>query len=506
MDMQIKILNGEYWYGLCVNEGTKLPFGESSAFSWHATKNYSGNQEAPLMISSKGRFVWSEKPYDVDVSNGEITITNADDDIALYDGFSTLKGAFLEASRRFFPANGVIPKEDFFVKPQYNTWAELIYDQTQEGILRYAHGIIDNGLPPGIIMIDDGWMRFYGSREFNLEAIPNAKAMIRELHDMGFSVMLWMCPFISPDTTVYREADSKGYLVHNADGSTALRHWWNGFSCVVDMSNPEASEWFCGMLDYLMEEYGVDGFKFDAGDVYYYRDDDMSFGGVSAHDQCGLWAKLGLRYPLNEYRASYKCAGLPLVQRLCDKAHRWDAVAKLLPDILTQGILGFAYGCPDMIGGGSFTDFLPGAPSLKPELFARYAQCAALMPMMQYSAAPWRVLPKEYADICIDAGRIHMKYSDYIISLAHHAAEANEPILRYMEYEFPNSGFETVTDQFMVGECILVAPVIKEGAVTREVKLPTGTWKYVDGTEYSGGRNVTVDAPIDILPYFERVI
>ena len=254
-----------------------------------------------------------------------------------------------------------------------------------------------------------------------------------------------------------------------------------------------------------MTEYGVDGFKFDAGDVQYYRNDDINYGGVTAHEQCELWAKLGLEYPLNEYRACYKCAGLPLVQRLCDKAHQWGAVAKLLPDILTQGILGFPYGCPDMIGGGSFTDFLPGAPSLKPELFARYAQCAALMPMMQYSAAPWRVLPKEYADICVEAGKIHLNYADYILELARNASVTNEPILRYMEYEFPGEGMETVTDQFMVGSKLLAAPVIEEGAVTRDVRLPEGQWKYVDGVIYDGGRTVTVDAPVTVLPYFERV-
>ncbi len=502
---KIQIQPNEYWYGLCVNEGTKFPLSDTSVFSWPATTRFSGNQEAPLLVSNKGRFLWSERPYDVDVADGVITVSNESGDFALYEGYSTLKGAFCEAARRFFPANGVIPPEDFFIKPQYNTWAELIYDQTQEGILRYAHGIIDNGLPPGIMMIDDGWMRFYGSREFNLEAIPDARAMIRELHDLGFSVMLWMCPFISPDTTVYREADSKGYLVHNADGSTALRRWWNGFSCVVDMSNPDAARWFRDMLDYLMTEYGVDGFKFDAGDVQYYRNDDVNYGGVTAHEQCELWAKLGLEYPLNEYRACYKCAGLPLVQRLCDKAHQWSAVAKLLPDILTQGILGFPYGCPDMIGGGSFTDFLPGAPSLKPELFARYAQCAALMPMMQYSAAPWRVLPNEYADICVDAGKIHLKYADYILELARNASVTNEPILRYMEYEFPGEGMEAVTDQFMVGTKLLVAPVIQEGAVTRDVRLPKGQWKYVDGVVYDGGKTVTVDAPVTVLPYFERV-
>jgi len=64
---------------------------------------------------------------------------------------------------------------------------------------------------------------------------------------------------------------------------------------------------------------------------------------------------------------------------------------------------------------------------------------------------------------------------------------------------------ETVTDQFMVGPKLLAAPVIEEGAVTRDVRLPEGQWKYVDGTVYDGGRTVTVDAPVTVLPYFEKV-
>ncbi len=505
MERIIKLLDGEYWYGLCVDRGTDMPIGKTSVFSWHATKNSTTNQEAPLMLSSKGRFVWSEKPYDVDAADGELRISNAAEDFALYEGHTDLKGAFSAAAKRFFPASGELPSEDFFVKPQYNTWTELIYDQTQERILQYAHGIVDNGLPAGIMMIDDGWMRFYGSREFNIDTIPDAKAMVRELHDMGFSVMLWICPFISPDSTVFRYADQKDYLVRNADGSPAIREWWNGYSAVVDMSNPAAKEWFCDFLDYFMKEYDVDGFKFDAGDVTFYRDDDLTYGKVTAHEQCELWAKLGLRYRMNEYRACYKCGGLPLVQRLCDKSHNWKALKKVVADILAQGILGFTYGCPDMIGGGSFADFLPGAPSLKQDLFVRYAQCAALMPMMQYSAAPWRVLSPENAALCIEAGKTHMKYADYIIALARRAAETNEPILRYMEYEFPGEGFETVIDQFMVGDRLLVAPVITEATYAREVKLPAGKWKFVDGTVYEGGKTVTVDAPLDLLPYFERV-
>ncbi len=503
MEKTVPFLENEYWYGVAVGHGTRFPLNAASSYTYCPTREYTGNQESPLMLSSKGRYIWSDSPYDIEVKDGRIHLTNGADDLALHEGFHTLRGVFLDAARNHFPANGTIPPENFFIKPQYNTWAELIYDQCQEKILGYAHGILDNNLPAGILMIDDGWMRYYGSREFNLARFPDPAGMVRTLHEMGFEVMLWMCPFISPDSAEFRELSAKNMLVRNANGSVAIRNWWNGFSAILDLSNPQTAAWLDELLGSLMA-MGVDGFKFDAGDVYYYRDDDMTYGGVTAHEQCELWAKLGLKYRYNEYRATYRCAGLPLVERLCDKSHQWSAVARLIPDALAQGILGYPYGCPDMIGGGSFTDFLPGAPSLKPELFARYAQVAALMPMMQYSAAPWRVLDEDHAEICRAAGRLHLQYSDKIIALARHAAETNEPILRYMEYEFPGEGFEAVTDQFMIGSDLLCAPVVEEGAETRLVRLPKGTWRYVDGTVYSGGGTVEVPAPITVLPYFEK--
>ena len=58
-----------------------------------------------------------------------------------------------------------------------------------------------------------------------------------------------------------------------------------------------------------------------------------------------------------------------------------------------------SYTCPDMIGGGEYLNFLENSSNLDEELFVRYAQCAALMPMMQFSAAPWRVLSKENFEI-----------------------------------------------------------------------------------------------------------
>jgi alpha-glucosidase (family GH31 glycosyl hydrolase) len=258
----------------------------------------------------------------------------------------------------------------------------------------------------------------------------------------------------------------------------------------------------------LCDKYGIDGFKFDAGDARFYENDKISLGMADPNVFSELWAKFGLNYKYNEYRACVGCQGYPLVQRLADKFHSWDenGMASLVPNTLTQGIMGYAYTCPDMIGGGEYS-FFEGEgleQRLDQELVVRYAQCAALMPMMQFSVAPWRVLSEENAILCLRAARLHTQYAYYILTLAENAGKTGEPIARYMEYEFPNEGFEKVTDQFMLGDKILVAPVLQKGRTTREVKLPQGRWAYLGEKMYDGGQTVTVDAPISVLPYFER--
>ena len=76
--------------------------------------------------------------------------------------------------------------------------------------------------------------------------------------------------------------------------------------------------------------------------------------------------------------------------------------------------------------------------------------------------------------------------------------------MRHMAYSFPESGFEKINDQFMLGDNLLVAPVTKKGVKERMVILPEGEWKYVpSGIIYSGGTH-TVPAGIETLPCFEK--
>lgn len=86
--------------------------------------------------------------------------------------------------------------------------------------------------------------------------------------------------------------------------------------------------------------------------------------------------------------------GQPLVQRVSDENHSWgsDRLACLIPNGLVQGLIGYAFNCPDMVGGGQYENLIQSDFQVDGELFVRYAQCSALFPMIQFSTAPWKVL------------------------------------------------------------------------------------------------------------------
>ena len=415
----------------------------------------------------------------------------------------SLREAFLFASRTYFPPSGRVPNELLFLSPQYNTWIELMYDQNQSDILKYARGIRGNGFPAGVLMVDDNWQQNYGQWDFRKNKFPDPKAMIASLHADGFKVMLWMCPFVNTNTEAYPELASRHLLLKDKSGAPALIKWWNGESALLDFTNPEAAAWFCRRLDYLQSAYQVDGFKFDGGDSSFYKG-AIAAKPASPNTHSELYGRIGLQYPLNEYRAMWKMGGQPLVERLRDKDHSWADLRKLIPNMLLAGLMGYPFSCPDMIGGGEYTSFQAGS-IIDQELVVRSAQCHALMPMMQFSVAPWRVLDKSHLAAVLKAVKIREKHKPYILSLARQSALTGEPMVRSMEYVFPHQGYERVNDQFFLGDQILVAPALKKGARQREVALPAGAWKGHDGKRYAGPAKVVLPVANDELCYLEKV-
>ena len=514
--LELKILEGEYWWAGLSSKGYEMPYDASTEVSYDLWGDNKGNQAQPLLLSNKGRFVWSEEPIKFVFKKGFITVTTREGTIDSRKKGSNLAEVFDYVSNKYFPSNGLIPDKLLFTHPQYNTWIELMYDQNEDDILAYAEAIIENGYPPGVLMIDDNWQEDYGTWKFSPRRFNDPKGLIDRLHNMGFKVMMWMCPFVSADSADFRQLAQDGLLIldpqkqqnilwANTKNKAAIIRWWNGASACLDLSNPKAQEWFKDQLDYLVEEYGVDGFKFDAGDARFYINNVVSWKrNITPNDHTQFFAEFGLNYPLNEYRASWKMAGLPLAQRLRDKGHEWEDLAKLIPAQMSQSVMGYAYTCPDMIGGGEYRSFLSNS-SLDEELIVRSAQVHALMPMMQFSVAPWRILSKENNQICLNMANLHVELGEQFLHFAESAAKSGEPIVKPMAMAFPNGGYELVKDQFVLGNTIIVAPVIKKGERSRAVLLPQGKWKADDGNIYVGGKEVVIDVPLSRLPFFERV-
>ncbi len=508
---ETSLLENEVWWGGLSVDGGKMPYDATTRLSrnlWGANK---GNQATPFLVSSAGRYVWSEDPVEYTFADGMLKVSRKDAVIHTGKAGNTVRDAFRHASARFFPSNGKIPDPLLFREPQYNTWIELMYDQNEKDILNYAQAIHENGYPSGVLMIDDNWQEDYGDWEFSARRFDNPKAMMEQLHEKGFKVMLWVCPFISSDSDEYRLLAKQGLMLldpdraktpewKNTQGKVAIIRWWNGASGLLDLSNPKAIDWFQTQLDHLVDTYGVDGFKLDAGDAQFYGD-VLSFSPSTPNDHTTYFAEVGLKYPLNEYRASWKMAGLPLAQRLRDKNHDWADLQELIPGMIATGLMGYAYTCPDMIGGGQYTAFLDN-PDMDEELIVRSAQVHALMPMMQFSVAPWRVLNTRNNVICRDMARLHSEYGDLFVKLARESSRSGEPIIRSLEYNYPDQPYERIKDQFMIGTELLVAPVVEKGKRSRTVIFPEGNWLGDDGKLVRGPASIEIDVPLERLPFY----
>ena len=502
--LEIKTTADEHWWGGAVWDGHIMPL--ESGYSINLYGNNKGNQAQPLLISDKGRVIWSEDPISYSINGDKIFVTSLGSDIEISSPGSTLKEAFSFASHKYFPASGKYPDDLLFEQPQYNTWIELVYNQNQVDILKYANAIIANGFSPGVIMIDDNWQEDYGKWDFHQGRFSDPKQMVATLHELGFKVMLWVCPFVSADSDVYRDLEKKGYLIKTKEGDSPLIvKWWNGASAVLDFTNPGGVDWFDAQLKGLQEKYGIDGYKLDAGDSYFYNTPLTSFdASATPNDHTYSFQQFGLKYPLNEYRATWKMGGQPLAQRLHDKGHNWEDLTKLIPQIILQGILGYPFNCPDMIGGGEYGSFID-LKSIDQELIVRSAQVHVLMPMMQFSVAPWRVLNEQNLEAVKKAIAIRKEYTPFIMELVKKAAITGEPVVRSMEYEFPHQGYFNIKDQFMLGSKILVAPILEKGKTKRLVSLPKGKWKTSDGKILKGGKIYPFNVALDQLLFFERI-
>lgn len=503
----VKLTEGECFYGGIVRHGVVSPYTVHSDIVNQLSDTLEGDTFGGIFVSNAGRYI---RVYNGDcryeIKNGEITIYH-DGEVCVREGFSDLKGAYKAVYDTAQKDKSKTPSV-LLTEPQFCTWTETDINVTQDKIISYAEKVVGYGFPHGVFIIDDGWMTEYGDWSFDKNKFSDPAAMVKRMHELGFKVSLWLVPFINENAKDYALLKANGGLIINPDGSVHKRKWWNGESALLDMTSPFTVKWLKTILDGLMRDYDIDGFKFDGGGTRFYLGEQKYCEQTDCVGQSSAWAKFALGYDISELKEYCYLPFAHVITRLNDKRRIWDdkeGIGSLVPNMINAGLCGALYTCADMIGGGQISDFRFRADEVDEEVIMRFCECSALMPCMQFSHAYWNENDKIGAQF-LKYAKLHASFKPYIEKLITEAVNFGTPILRSLEYEFPHSGFEKENQSFMLGGDYLVAPVIQKGATTKTVKLPQGSWLFVsENKTYDGGQTITVNAPVGVLPYFKKI-
>lgn len=368
-------------------------------------------------------------------------------------------------------------------------------------------------LPCTVALIDASWEAEEHTFEFDPKRYPDAEAMIAKAANSGAKVVLWISPSMTYGTAAHREAADRGFLIHTPGGEVYVHDLgtnpgWRGSG--IDFTNPEAREWFKSRLRSLLER-GIGGFKTDFGEQI--PEDAVFADGRTGREVHNLLPVL-YNEAVDEVAREFDAVLLARSAWTGSQAfsaiwagdqssdfNPWTGLPSVIVAGQAAGLSGFPYWGSDV--GGYF-----GEP--EPECFVRWAQFAALTPIMEVhglgNREPWR-FGEEALAIYRRYAALHMRLQPYALAASVEAAATGLPLMRAMALSFPDDpyvGERWVEYQYLYGPDLLVAPVYSWGR-TRHVRFPAGMWTdFHDGTVVEGPAVAEVDAPLDKLPLYVR--
>lgn len=456
-------------------------------------------------FSSEGRGPFEHRPFHDPDQVGDGLFTFKGNAFDLKFSFSENAITAYQDLVKHFGHAEEIPPESLFTKPTWTTWARYKTAINQEVVLQYADDIIKNDYPYNVLEIDDRWQIYYGDIGFDPQRFPDPKGMIDELHDKGFKVTAWVIPFLDPESQAFADGAKNGWLVRQADSSPYLVEWWQGRGGLLDVTNPSALEWFFERLNQLQVQTGLDGFKFDAGEACFLPSDAITHQAIHPNEYTQRYVEtVSKHYRLTEVRSGWKNQRAPIFFRQWDKTTAWgldNGLHSVLTGMLALGMAGYPFILPDMVGGNEYEE------KADAEMMIRWTQLNALLPAMQFSLAPWDY-GAESAELCRRYANLHTEFAPRILALAKEATQTGTPIIRPVFWLDPdNEPALTCDDEFLLGDDVLVAPVVYPNVRQRDIFLPPGTWKdHWTGNVFDGP--ITLSAhpvPLETLPIFERI-
>lgn len=409
------------------------------------------------------------------------------------------------------------PPIELLRDPIWTTWAQYGVDVDQQKVLEYASNVVSRDLPRSVLEIDDRWSPKYGDLEFDLDKFPRPLEMVERLHELGFKVTLWVTPFAAMDSKAIADEQTRVHFMSDENGQTSSFEWWQPTNVAgLNVADDAACEWFVSRLQRLCDEFKIDGFKFDAGESCFVPPDSAYARDCRAPaEYTRQWInKVASHFDVSEVRSSaQRCQEKAPMVRMLDLYSTWtldNGLASVLSTTLTSGLLGFPFVLPDMIGGNAYANVSPDA-----ELMIRWAQLNAGLPSMQFSIAPWS-FDKRCDELC----RLALRWRSDVFwprinRAIGDACESYTPIVRPMWWVDQSPAMAEIYDQYLVGDDLVVAPIIEQGGVERTVTLPAGLWRRVqlrdveaqhDKSVIRGGVETRVSAELDDMPVFERVL
>jgi len=504
------LVDGGHWYGHGFNHVQPYPLESGQIDNAALAVN---NIQCPVWMCSRGVVIFADTVERLSVR------LNADGDgvfsLTALEAPVTVRvwreRTLPEAHRVFLRQVGwppVAPTVAQLGESLFCTWTEYPRCITQARVLGYAADIRAHGYPCSTLIIDDRWESCFGELRFAAD-FPDPAGMVRELRAMGFEVWLWVTPFVNLEAANFDELARERILVPRKDGQgAALLRWWGGTAGLVDVTAPHGRAWLRDQLHRLRQEIAVAGFKVDGGDFKYQPAPEIAGWhcppGPSGYSDA-LLALFEEVAPLHcETRTAWLSQRRQILWRQGGKDSHWgldNGLAAMVTLAQQIALLGYDLFIPDMIPGRVQT-LVAEMPLPSDELTVRWTEATALLPMMQFSYAPWHYAPATEAALRGYA-LLHQQLAPYL-----HAQAVNRtaPLLRPLWYADPeNSALYTVPDAFLLGPDLLAAPVVTAGAVTRDILLPRGAWRDAwTGDRYDCGMLANFPAPCPGIPLFIR--
>ena len=387
-------------------------------------------------------------------------------------------------------------------------------------------GVVDTlkraGYPLDGIVLDLYW---YGKEQdmgrlaWDSEQWPDAEGMLRQLKKKGVNLVAISQPYILRNgrgVDNYNELKEKNLMLKDTLGNDQEVKIWVGEGGMFDVSNPDTRAWLRERYRQLTEG-GITGWWGDLGEPEVHPLSGLHANGLTAplyHNQYGNdWSEIIYDLFREEYPdtrlMTMMRGGTTGLQRYSvypwstDVSRSWGGLEPQVRIMLNSGLSGLGYMGHDV--GGFAVD--PENPYL-PELYVRWLQLGLFSPVLrthaQQFAEPYKY--PQFASIIEPIIKDRYRWLPYNYTLAYENASKGYPLVRPLNFTDPDHTFDSISDEFLWGRDVLVAPVMTEGATSRQVTFPAGKWLDMAApcTVYEGYSTIDYPAPLSVLPTFVR--